>query len=162
MVDRAVKSGDLATLDTVAAEIRDNAMTASEPAARRAVATTDINDEIVDDALAKFGRPYARFGTRDIRTCLEMIDRMYADMWSGPRMADAAARRRRVKERNGMGKGRPSLGAHGADFVIFSTAAAYFKTKFLNPKSKPSAAGFLESSATTFRMRHLAISPISL
>ena len=74
MVDRAVKSGDLATLDTVAAEIRDNAMTASEPAARRAVATTDINDEIVDDALAKFGRPYARFGTRDIRTCLEMID----------------------------------------------------------------------------------------
>ena len=105
MVDRAIKSGDLATLGTVAAEIHDNAKRAFEPAARRAVAAADIDYAVVEDALAKFGRPCARFGTRDIRTRLEMIDRMYADMWSGPRMADAAARRRRVEERTGWGRG---------------------------------------------------------
>ncbi len=124
MVNRAIKSGDLAIVDTVAVEMHYNAKRAFESAARRAVAAADIDDAIVEDALAKFGRLYARFRTSDIKTYLEMIDRMYADIWSDPRMADAVARWRRVKERHGMGKGRPSLGTHGEDFVILSTAAA--------------------------------------
>lgn len=102
----------------------DNTKRAFESEAGRAVAAANIDDEIIDDALAKFGRLYARFGTSDIRAYLEMIDRMYADIWCDPRMADAVARWRRVKERHGMGKGRPSLGTRRNDFVILSTAAA--------------------------------------
>ena len=124
MVNRAIKSGNLKITDAVAAEVHKTMKSAFRSAARRAGSPAGADDEIVQAALDGFDPLHSRFGVHDEEAYVGAIGLMYADISNDPSMADAAARRRRVKKRHGEGTALPSAETHGADFAILSTAAA--------------------------------------
>ena len=124
MVDRAIRSGDIAILDMVAKEVNRTTKGAFNSAARRAGSLAGVDDKTVQVVLDGFNLLHGRFGIRDIPIYLGAVERMYIDAWLDPRMAAAVDRWRRVKRRHGEGTARPSPGTHGADFAILSTAAA--------------------------------------
>ena len=124
MVNRAIKSGNLKIPDMVADEMHKTVKKAFKSAARRAGSPAGADDEAVQAALDAFDPLRVRFGIRNATKYLGTVGRMYTDISNDPRMADAAARRRRVKKRHGDAADCPSQETHGADFVILSTAAA--------------------------------------
>ena len=124
MVNRAIKSGDLKILDVVAYEMHKTAKKAFDSAARRAGSPAGAGRKTVQAALDVFDPLYALFGVHNEDAHVDAVGNMYIDISNDPRMADAAARRRRVKKRHGDAADYPSPDTHRADFVILSTAAA--------------------------------------
>lgn len=123
-VDRAIGTGRIKIPNTVASEMLGGVEKTFRPAAKSAGAAAEPDDSIIEGVRARLKILYNRFGTPNYRWYLAKVDRMYADIWNDPRMANLVARWRRVKEGRGKAAGRPSLGTHLADFLILSTAAA--------------------------------------
>ncbi len=124
MVNRAIKSGDLKIPDVVADEVHDSMKRAFDSAARRAGSPAGVDRKTVQAALDAFDPLRVRFGVRNEDAHVDAVGNMYVDISNDPKMAYAAARRRRVKKRHGDAADCPSQETHGADFVILSTAAA--------------------------------------
>ena len=123
-VDGAIETGSLKVLDIVAAELLNGLEKTFRAAAKSAGAAAEPDVKIVEAVRARFEILNKRFGTPNHKRYLAEIDRMYADIWSDPRLAHLVARWRRIKEKRGKAAVRPSLETHLADFLILSTAAA--------------------------------------
>lgn len=123
-VDGAIEVGSLKIPGMAAVEMLNGLEKTFRSAAKSAGAAAEPDDGIIEGVRERFSLLYDRFGVPDYRWYLEKVDRMYADIWSDPRLAHLVARWRRIKERRGKAAGRPSLETHQADFLILSTAAA--------------------------------------
>ena len=122
-VDCAIGSKTLAITDTVAAEVRDNALWAVNSAARAVGALDYPANKIVNDMTAKFDLLYNRFDIRDEDAYLEKVDAVYADIWRDRRMAAAIESWRIVKENRGKKPSRPALETDKDDIMILSMAS---------------------------------------
>lgn len=122
-IEAAIASGNLVISYTVAKEVIDGLERAFKSAARSAHAKPEAGAEAARVALARFRRLRAICGIPDDPRYVEDVARMYADILRDPRMAAAVALWRGVKERHGRVAEFPSLGTHGNDFMILSTAA---------------------------------------
>ena len=122
-INSAIKSGEPAIPGIAADDAIGGMEKAFVSAARSAGAQDKEGAKAAKAALAAFKRLHERLGIPVCTGYLAEIDRVCACIWSDPRMADAAALWRHVKERRGK-KSRPSLETHRADFEILSTVAS--------------------------------------
>lgn len=123
-VDGAIRARIIKIPGIVAVELLGGLEKTFRAAAKSAGAAADPDVKIVEAVRARFEILNKRFGIPSDKRYLVEIDRMYADIWSDPRLAHLVALWRRIKERHGKAAVRPSLETHLADFLILSTAAA--------------------------------------
>ena len=123
-VDGAIEAGSLKIPGIAAFEMLNGLEKTFRSAAKSAGAAANPGVKIAGGVRARFEILNKRFGIPSDKWYLAEIDRMYADIWSDPRLADLVDWWRCIKERRGKVAGRPSLETHRADFLILSTAAA--------------------------------------